>query len=302
MTLPKAIELMEVCPRDGWQNHPIHISRDKKIKYIKKMIDYGAKRIDVTSFVNPKYVPQMDDSAEVVAGTMDYAKTHGCILDGLTLNTKGVENAIKAGLKDVTFVLSASEEHNKRNSRRTMEESRQAFLKLLTNASELNVTLAMPCIFGSPFGDEINMKLIREIIEEAFANGVKKVGLADTAGISTPNHTREVLKEMKEYLDPEKASIHIHDTYGYGMANVYVAMEEGFTKFDASLCGMGGCPFAPGAKGNIATEDLVHMCHEMGIETGYNLDKVMEVGLEMAAEIKATPTSSMFHACKPIEK
>lgn len=196
MALPKVIELMEVCPRDGWQNYPIHISKENKIKYIKKMIDYGAKRIDVTSFVNPKYVPQMDDSAEVVAGTLEYAKKHSCVLDGLTLNTKGVENAIKAGLTDVTFVLSASEEHNLRNSRRTMEESKAAFLKLLENASNLNVTLAMPCIFGSPFGDEIDMKRIRGIIEEAFAYGVKKVGLADTAGISTPAHTRAVLREL----------------------------------------------------------------------------------------------------------
>ncbi|ERL15874.1 hydroxymethylglutaryl-CoA lyase [Acidaminococcus sp. BV3L6] len=302
MALPKVIELMEVCPRDGWQNYPIHISKENKIKYIKKMIDYGAKRIDVTSFVNPKYVPQMDDSAEVVAGTLEYAKKHSCVLDGLTLNTKGVENAIKAGLTDVTFVLSASEEHNLRNSRRTMEESKAAFLKLLENASNLNVTLAMPCIFGFPFGDEIDMKRIRGIIEEAFAYGVKKVGLADTAGISTPAHTRAVLREMKTYLDPDQVSIHIHDTYGYGMANVYVALEEGFTKFDAALCGMGGCPFAPGAKGNVATEDLVHMCHEMGVATGYDLEAVMNVGVEMAEEIDAVPTSSMLHACGYREK
>ncbi len=295
--LPKKVEIMEVCPRDGWQNHPVIIPTETKIKYIKKMIDYGAKRMDATSFVHPKYVPQMADCFDVIAGVKDYAKEKGCILYGLTLNGKGVENAMKTGLEYVSFVLSVSEEHNLRNSKRTIEESRQIFRDLVPKAEGLNISLALPCVFGSPFGDKIDMGLVKDIIEEAFDLGIKEIGLADTAGVSTPAHTREVLQNIKTYLDPELSSIHLHDTRGMGLANAYVALEEGYTKLDASLGGMGGCPFVPGAKGNIATEDLVNMCESMGIETGYNLDQVCKDALTMGEEIEAKVVSSLTAVC-----
>lgn len=297
MKLPERVEIMEVCPRDGWQNHRTIIPTETKIKYIKAMIDCGAKSMDVTSFVSPKAVPQMADAFDVVDGVRAYAAEKGCVLSGLTLNKRGVENARAAGLTHVAFVLSVSEEHNLRNSRKTIEESREMFRQLAGEAKDLKISLALPCVFGSPFGDEISMDLVKEIIEEAFSLGVTEIGLADTAGISTPQHTREVLQALKGFLRFDQVSIHLHDTRGMGLANAYVALEEGITKLDASMGAMGGCPFVPGAKGNIATEDLVNMCEKMGIGTGYDLEKVIATALEMGHEIDAKLVSSMTALC-----
>ena len=297
MKLPEFVKVQEVCPRDGWQNHKIMIPTETKIEYIKKMIDYGARQIEITSFVNPKAVPQMADAFDVVAGVMDYAEENGVELTGLALNRRGVENAKACGLKNVSFVLSASEEHNLRNSRKTIQQSLEDFKSLAECAQDLNVILALPCVFGSPFGDEIPMERIKWLIDEAFAQGVKEIGLADTAGISTPYHTREVLEFLKGNYNMDTMSIHLHDTRGMGLANAYVALEEGITKFDASLGAMGGCPFVPGAKGNIGMEDLLNMFHSMGVKTGYDVDKVVDTALEMGRTIDAVINTSMASLC-----
>ena len=298
MALPKKVLVSEVAPRDGWQNHPVHIPTEVKIKYIKKMIDCGARKIEITSFVSPKYVPQMSDAAEVYQGVKDYCEAKQVIPFALTLNAKGVENARKAGFKNVEFVLSASEEHNLRNSRRTIEQSLAAFKELAATADDLHIILAMPCVFGSPFGDEVPMDRIKWLIDEAEKVGVAEFGIADTAGISTPENTRRVLQAIKDYTDINKVSLHMHDTYGMGLANCYVALEEGITMMDGSLAGMGGCPFVPGAKGNIATEDLIYMLEKMGIETGWKLEMANQVAAEMAAEIQAVPSSCQSNLCK----
>lgn len=298
MKLPEFVKIQEVCPRDGWQNHKKFIPTETKIAYIKRMMDYGAKQIEVTSFVNPKAVPQMADASEVVAGVMDDAREKGVTLTGLALNKRGVEDAKACGLKHVSFVLSASEEHNLRNSRKTIQQSLKDFKSLAECAQDLDISLALPCVFGSPFGDGIPLERIQWLIEEAFAQGVTDIGLADTAGISTPEHTRCILREIKAYADVGKLSLHMHDTYGMGLANVYVALEEGITKFDASLGAMGGCPFVPGAKGNVGLEDLLNMFHSMGVKTGYDSDKVIETAIEMGAEIDAMIGTSMACLCK----
>ena len=297
MALPKKVIVTEVCPRDGWQNHPVQILTETKIKYIKKMVECGAKKIEVTSFVNPKYVPQMGDAAEVFAGLKDFFAENNVSASALALNKKGVDNAREAGFKNINFVLSASEEHNLRNSRRTIQESLDGFKELARSAEGLHIILAMPCVFGSPFGDEVPMDRVKWLIEEAQSVGVAEFGVADTAGISNPENTRRVLRAIKECVDVDKISLHMHDTYGMGMVNCYVALEEGITMMDAALGGMGGCPFVPGAKGNIATEDLIYMLQDMGIETGYDLSKLNQTAAEMAGEIQATLTSSQSNVC-----
>ena len=239
----------------------------------------------------------MRDAAQVYAGIKDYAAEHGTDIMALTLNKRGVDDARACGIKEVCFVLSASEEHNLRNSRRTIEQSLADFKNLAGEAGDMKIMLAMPCVFGSPFGDEIPMERVVKLIEEAFSVGVHEIGLADTAGISNPYHTREVLQHLKNYVDFNDVSIHLHDTRGMGLANAYVALEEGITKFDASLGAMGGCPFVPGAKGNIGTEDLLNMFQSMGIKTDYNLDQVVATALEMGKEIDATIGTSMACLC-----
>lgn len=297
MSMPKKVTVCEVCPRDGWQNHPMPISTDMKIQYIKKMADCGARKMEITSFVNPKYVPQMADAKEVFHGVRDYLDEKGVTAFTLTLNKHGVEDARAAGFHHVEFVLSASEEHNLRNSRRTIQESLDAFKALAREANDLHIILAMPCIFGSPFGDEVPLDRIKWLIDEAESVGVAEFGVADTAGISNPENTRRVLQAIREYTDINKVSLHMHDTYGMGLANVHVALEEGVTMMDASLGGMGGCPFVPGAKGNIATEDLIYMLHDMGIETGYDLDMLNRTAAQMGADVRAVLTSCQSNLC-----
>ena len=298
MSLPKKVLVAEVCPRDGWQNHPVPISAEKKIHYIKRMVDCGARKMEVTSFVNPKYVPQMGDAREVYSGVRDYLDENGVTAFALTLNKHGVDDARAAGFHHVEFVLSASEEHNLRNSRRTIQESLDAFKALAKDAGDLHIILAMPCIFGSPFGDEVPLDRIKWLIDEAESVGVAEFGIADTAGISNPENTRRVLRAIREYTDLDKVSLHMHDTYGMGLANIQVALEEGITMMDASLGGMGGCPFVPGAKGNIAMEDLIYMLQDMGIETGYDLKLLNETAAQMAADTQAILTSCQSNLCR----
>lgn len=297
MSIPKQVYIQECCPRDGWQSHTENIAADVKIKYIKKMIDTGVKLMEVTSFVNPKIMPQMADAREVFAAVKDYAAERNVVLSALTLNSHGVTDARAAGVHTVEFVLSASEEHNLRNSRRTIQQSMDMFKELAAHSEGLDVILCLPCVFGSPFGDEIPFERLKWIAEEARSVGVTKLGLADTAGISTPAHTREVLRYLSDYIDMNTASVHFHDTFGMGIANAYVALEEGIVRYDSSLAAMGGCPFSPGAKGNIATEDLVHMCEAMGIETGCNITEMVAAAKEMCQEIHANLGGSMALAC-----
>lgn len=289
--LPKQVQVAEVCPRDGWQNHPVQIPTEVKIKYIRKMVACGARKMEITSFVNPKYVPQMGDAKAVFQALKDELEAAGVTTFALALNKRGIEDARAAGVRHVNFVLSASEEHNLRNARRTIQESLDDFKALARQAADLHIILSMPCTFGSPFGDEVPLDRIKRLIDEAEGVGVAEFGVADTAGISNPENTRRVLSAIKEYTDITKVSLHMHDTYGMGLANVYVGLEEGITSIDASLGGMGGCPFAPGAKGNIAMEDLIYMLHSMGIETGYDLELLKTTAREMAQEIQATLTS-----------
>lgn len=296
--LPKKVIIQEVGPRDGWQNHPVQIPTEVKIKYIKKMIDFGVRRMEITSFVNPKYVPQMGDAAAVYHGISDYASEHGVQTMALTLNKRGVDDAVAAGFTHVEFVLSASEEHNMRNSRRTIQQSMDTFKELASHAQGLHMVLAIPCVFGSPFGDEVPLERVQWMIEEALSVGVEEFGLADTAGISTPENTRRVLRCVKELVGTRHLSLHLHDTYGMAIANAYVGLQEGITMFDSSLAGMGGCPFVPGAKGNVATEDLIYFMQAMDIDTGLDLDKANIAAAEMAEEIQAVVSSCQGAVCK----
>ena len=292
----KKITVVEVCPRDGWQNHKIPISTETKIKYIKKMIDYGARVFDLVSFVNPKWVPQMKDAAEVLQECQKYASTTGNTIEfmSLALNSKGIENALKAGATSIQFVISASEEHNKRNANRTIEESLDNFRQMARQISGVKMTLALACSLGSPFGDEVSIDRVKHLCEEAFKVGVTRIGLGDTAGISNPRHTKKVIQSLKSLCNINQIGLHLHDAYGMGLANAYAAIEEGVTSLDASVGGLGGCPFVPGAKGNIATEDLVYMLHAMGYDTGYDLNAVVDIVRSMCGDIQAIPTSNLI--------
>lgn len=287
--MDKKVTVIEACPRDGWQNHKVIIPLETKLAYVKKMIAYGARKLDVTSFVNPKLVLQMAGAKELMQALQAYAaeKNLDVELMALALNKRGAEDAIAAGAKSIQFVLSVSEEHNLRNSHCSISQSLEGFKAMASEVKGVTVTLALACAFGSPFGDEVPIDRIKQLCQAAFEIGVNRIGLADTAGISSPTHTRELLRKLKADFDLAKFSVHLHDSRGMGLVNAFVAVEEGIRSFDSSLGGMGGCPFVPRAKGNIATEDLVNMLHAMGYETGYDLNQVIVTALEMGEAIGA---------------
>lgn len=291
--MTKKIFIQESCPRDGWQNHREFIPTETKVKYILQMLESGAKQLEATSFVNPKIMPQMADAAEVFAQVKPVAREKGCKLTALALNQKGAEKGLAAGADVLAFVLSASEEHNLRNSHRSLEESMEQFKLLASEKYEAETILCIACFFGSPFGDVITEARMRWLVEEAQSVGITKFGLADTAGICNPRHMRETLQFLKHLVPQENISIHLHDTYGMGLANAYVALEEGYTHFDSALAGLGGCPFAPGAKGNIATEDLVYLCESLGLRTDYDLNKLIQTSNNMCQTIHAVNSSSV---------
>lgn len=291
----KKINVAEVCPRDGWQNHKVIIPQETKLEYIKKMIAFGARKLDITSFVNAKRVPQMAGAKELIETLNAYAdeKNLDVELMALVLNKRGVDDAIAAGARSIQFVLSASEEHNMRNSRCPIEKSLTDFKAMASEVKDVKITLALACAFGSPFGDVVPTERIKRLCQTAFDLGVKSIGLGDTAGISSPTNTREVLRALKTDFDLDSFSVHLHDSRGMGLANAFVAVEEGISQIDSSLGGMGGCPFVPQAKGNIPTEDLVNMLHVMGCETGYDLNQVITTALEMGETIQADINTCM---------
>jgi hydroxymethylglutaryl-CoA lyase len=291
--LPEFLSVVEVCPRDGWQNLEEFIPTRTKIDFIKKMIDNGIKTLEITSFVNPKAIPQFVDAADVVSEILPYAKERKVEIMTLALNQKGVERAHEAGIEFVNFVLSASEEHNMRNSRRTIAESLANFREMATEARGLKMELAIACSFGSPFGDDVPMERVLQIIEAAQSIGVRRIGLADSAGISSPKNTKTRLRKVKEHMDVSDIALHLHDTWGMGLANAYVALEEGIGILDASLGGLGGCPFIPGAKGNIATEDLACMAEKMGVATGLNFEKTAQLAQGMGEALQRPLASSV---------
>lgn len=276
MNFPKSVRVTEVCPRDGWQNMEF-IDTDKKIGIIKKIIDTGIKEIEITSFVHPKYVPQFKDAVEMVEKIKKVASD--VTLVGLVPNLKGAQRAASTGIDVINYVISASEEHNKRNVKRTVEESFSELETILKEDSSLKVRLALACVFGSPFGDPVEISNVIKICEKALAMGVEKVGLADSAGLCTPDNMKKGLREITKYIDKDKISIHLHDTRGMGIANAYAALEEGIYNFDSALGGLGGCPFIPGAAGNISTEDFVTMLNGMKLDTGIDFQKLIETSM-----------------------
>ena len=241
------------------------------------MIDYGATMFDLVSFVSSKWVPQMKDAAEVLQESKKYGKEIGKDIEfmALTLNGKGIENALKAGATSIQFVISASEEHNKRNSNRTIEESLENFKAMASQVKGVKMTLAMACALGSPFGDDVPADRVKYLCEEAFKVGVTRIGLGDTAGISNPAHTKDIIRALKSICDISQIDVHLHDAYGMGLANAYAAVEEGVTSLDASA-GLSGAPSFPRRRGGSDRRSgrCVISCQALGrYDTGYSLDE-----------------------------
>ncbi|OJF14905.1 hydroxymethylglutaryl-CoA lyase [Couchioplanes caeruleus] len=268
-----AVSIREVAPRDGLQNEE-PIPTDDKVRLIDALSRTGVKRIEAVSFVHPKAIPQMADADEVWARAWHNPDIR---YSALIPNTRGAERAIKAGFGEIEVVVSASDTHNRRNLNRSTEESLDDIAGLIPLVHEAGATLEVivATSFGCPFEGDIDPDRVAAMVERVRADGADRVAFGDTTGMATPRRVRDLLSAVRPEL------LHFHNTRGTGLANVLTALELGVTEFDASVGGIGGCPYAPGASGNIATEEVVHMLEDMGIATGIDLESLINVA-EMA--------------------
>jgi hydroxymethylglutaryl-CoA lyase len=265
----EAVSIREVAPRDGLQNEE-PIPTDHKVRLIDALSSTGVRRIEAVSFVHPKAIPQMADAAEVWARAWHNPDVR---YSALIPNTRGAERALAAGFREIEVVVSASDTHNRRNLNRSTDESLDDITGLieLIHAAGATVEVIVATSFGCPFEGDIDPKRVASIVERVRADGADRIAFGDTTGMATPRRVRDLLSEVRPDL------LHFHNTRGTGLANVLTALDLGITEFDASVGGIGGCPYAPGASGNIATEELVHMLEDMGISTGIDLEKLITV-------------------------
>jgi hydroxymethylglutaryl-CoA lyase len=272
--LPQRIEIHEVVLRDGIQNEKKLVSTNQKLKLIDALTDCGVRRIEVSSFVNPRLVPQMAD-AEKLWSMVRQRK--GIMYAALILNEKGLERAMRCGVQQVGVYVSASETHSRKNSNAsTAEAMREAGLLVgKAHGAGMEVRTGVMNAFGCAYEGNIPQAKVIKVVKDLLKKEPDEICLADTSGMANPSQVRKLVKRVREIAGAVPLSLHLHNTRGLGLANVWAAINEGVSIFDTSLGGLGGCPFIIGARGNISTEDTVNMLHETGIETGINLDMLI---------------------------
>ena len=275
MNLPKSVTIVEVGPRDGLQNEAEFVPTEQKIELIERLSETGLKRIEITSFVHPKAIPQLEDSEEVVKRVQSRP---GIVYSTLVPNEKGLERALAAGVKEIGLFVSASEIHNQKNVRMSIADSLRGFRNIAEKA-HANGTRTRGYVvtaFGCPYEGRIPLEKVEFIVKEYQTLGVHEIALGDTTGMANPVQVSRMIQRIKPLFDKTGLALHFHDTRGAALVNIFAALQEGVTVFDGSIGGLGGCPYAPGASGNVATEDLVNMLEEMEIETGINLEKLIQ--------------------------
>lgn len=271
----QTINVLEVGPRDGWQNLKQMLTFEEKTGLIDGMIDAGVREMEVTSFVSPKAIPQMADAAQLAQYCLE--KHPDVKIYALAPNFRGVQNAWNAGIRHISYVISVSESHNKANINRTHEESFAELEKIVETYPNLDICIGMATVFGCPFEGIPPLKKAVAFAQRIYDIGIRSFDLADTIGIADPRQVRNTVKEMLDHFPDCEWQVHIHDTRNMGMVNTLAAIECGITTVQSTLGGLGGCPFAPGASGNTATEDLVFMLERMGYDTGIDFDKLLAV-------------------------
>ena len=268
------IQIVEVGPRDGFQNLDEYIPVEQKLKIIEDLIDAGVSHIQHTSFVSPKAIPQLKDAAEITKILLKKYPFYDFF--ALIPNLYGARSAYELGLRKVSYVISLSSSHNMANINRTHDESFAELKKILDAYKDLNVCVDVATTFGCPFEGKYSTDVVLRFLERIAKMGIKEMLLADTIGIANPKQVREIVNAAVKEFPEVEFQVHIHDTRNMGMVNTLAAIESGITKTQSTLGGLGGCPFAPGASGNTATEDLVYMLNAMGYETGIDVDKLIK--------------------------
>jgi hydroxymethylglutaryl-CoA lyase len=292
--LPEEVEIIEVGPRDGFQILPDFIETALKVKVLELLIQAGIRRMEVTSFVHPRAVPQMRDAAEV----METVRRNGCQCFAMVPNLVGAERALEAGAGMLNLVVSASESHNRSNVRRSVDDSLRSFEAVfdLAQRKQVPVRVSIATVFGCPFEGDVPIDNVLRVGRELVDKGCVELNLCDTTGMANPRQVARVARRVLEEFGDTGIAMHFHNTRGAGMANLLSAMQNGVRSFETSIGGLGGCPFAPGAAGNVCTEDTVHMLHEMGIATGIDLPRLLDAVRQAQRILSVTLTGQVIKA------
>ncbi|WP_018690661.1 hydroxymethylglutaryl-CoA lyase [Algicola sagamiensis] len=296
MSLPTAVRIIEVGPRDGLQNAP-PVSIETKLKLIHLLEEAGLKTIEAGAFVSPKRVPQMADSIvlfQQLERKMDVCYT------ALTPNLQGVEDAIQAGLTEVAVFGAASESFSQKNINCSIAQSLERFAPVVEKAKkhEIRVRGYVSCVMGCPYQGEILPEEVSHVCEQMLLIGCDEISLGDTIGTGTPGRTHQLMDAVLNKIPVDRLGVHFHDTFGQALANIYVALQYGVSTIDSAVSGLGGCPYAPGAAGNVATEDVIYMLQDMGIETGVHLGKLAKAGWFISDVLNTQPTSKVSNAMR----
>lgn len=304
LNLPQHVTVTDVVTRDGFQNEERLVSTEDKVQVIEGLVRAGVRSIEVTSFVHPRLVPQLADAANVIARL---PQAPGVTYSALVPNVKGAQRALAAGVTELHLVVSASESHNRANLNRSVPESLAQLAEVATfvraGPPKARLVATIATAFHCPFEGRSPLDRVVWIVEELMESGIDAISLADTDGAANPLQIWQTISALRERFGAVTWSLHLHNTRDMGLANALAGLQAGVTQFDASLGGIGGCPFAPRATGNISTEDLVHMLHEMGVATGIDLEMLLAegtrlralVGHELASSVAKAGPSSRLH-------
>jgi hydroxymethylglutaryl-CoA lyase len=295
MGLPERVTIVDVGPRDGLQNEAAPVSTGDKVALVHALQEAGLREIEVTSFVSPKWVPQMADNAAVMAGI---ARRSGVRYSVLTPNLKGLEGALPTRPDEIVVFAAASEAFSRRNINCSIAESIERFEPVVQAARThgIKVRGAISCAVGCPYQGEVTAQEVERVVRLMKELGVQHCGVADTIGVGTPRRVQVAMEQALRHFPLQEVSGHFHDTYGQALANIYACLEIGIHHFDTSVAGLGGCPYAKGATGNVATEDVVFMLDGLGVQTGIDLDRLVDAGAAITRVLGRPPVSRVARA------
>lgn len=290
MTIPAHVRIVEVGPRDGLQNEAATVSVETRVAFIELLAQAGLSRIEAGSFVSAKAVPQMAGTAQVIALT---GKREGLHLSALAPNLRGLDAAIAAGVTEIAVFAAASESFSRRNINCSIAESLERYRAVTEKARQHNVRTRgyVSCALGCPYEGDVSLERVVHVAQALFEMGCYEISLGDTIGVGTPLRARRLVEAAARRIPLDRLAGHFHDTYGQALANIFACLEIGVATFDSSVSGLGGCPYAPGATGNVATEDVVYMLNGLGVETGVDLDRLLDASAFISPRLGRAPAS-----------
>ncbi|MCX7355752.1 MAG: hydroxymethylglutaryl-CoA lyase [Alphaproteobacteria bacterium] len=297
MRLPKSVKIVDVGPRDGLQNEAKSVPAEAKIAFIERLADAGIKSVETGAFVSPKWVPQMADTAQVLAGLKRKPGTHYPVL---VPNMKGFEAALASNVEEIAVFGAASESFSQKNINCSIAESLERFAPVVAAAKDKRIRVRgyVSCVLGCPYEGDIAVSAVADVAAKLHEMGCYEVSLGDTIGVGTPAKAQAMLDAVSARVPVEHLAVHFHDTYGQALANILACLERGVAVADSSTAGLGGCPYAKGASGNVATEDVLYMLNGLGIETGVDLDQVARAGWAVSDLLDRKPASKVSLALR----